>query len=67
MLLTDTEGLYTADPRHDPSARLVEEVTDYEALGDLQIGHAVVAARLGRHALEGRGRRDGDRGRASRP
>jgi glutamate 5-kinase len=40
VLLTDTEGLYTADPRRDPGARLVEEVTDYEALGDLQIGHA---------------------------
>ena len=32
VLLTDTEGLYTADPRRDPAARLVEEVTDYEAL-----------------------------------
>lgn len=26
VLLTDTEGLHTADPRHDPSARLVENV-----------------------------------------
>jgi glutamate 5-kinase len=40
VLLTDTEGLYTADPRIDPGARLVEEVTDYEALAALQIGHA---------------------------
>ena len=40
VLLTDAGGLYTADPRLDPDARLVEEVTDYEALGRLQIGHA---------------------------
>lgn len=26
ILLTDTDGLYTADPRRDPSARLVSEV-----------------------------------------
>jgi glutamate 5-kinase len=40
VLLTDTGGLYTADPRVDPGAQLVQEVTDYEALGQLQIGHA---------------------------
>jgi glutamate 5-kinase len=40
VLLTDTGGLYTADPRADASARLVEEVTDYEALSSLDIGHA---------------------------
>jgi glutamate 5-kinase len=39
VLLTDTDGLHTADPRRDPEARLVEEVTDYAALGDLEIGH----------------------------
>ena len=32
VLLTDTEGLYTADPRTAPDARLVEEVTDPESL-----------------------------------
>jgi glutamate 5-kinase len=41
ILLTDTDGLYTADPRVEPSARHVDEVTDYEALGAMQIGHAV--------------------------
>jgi glutamate 5-kinase len=40
VLLTDTEGLYTADPRTSPDARLVEEVTDPESLAELQIGHA---------------------------
>jgi glutamate 5-kinase len=39
VLLTDTEGLYTANPRKDPGARLVEEVTDWAALDELQIGH----------------------------
>jgi glutamate 5-kinase len=40
VLLTDTDGLYTGDPRVDPAAALVEEVSDFEALGALQIGHA---------------------------
>jgi glutamate 5-kinase len=39
VLLTDTEGLYTANPRKDPAARLVEEVTDHSALDALEIGH----------------------------
>jgi glutamate 5-kinase len=39
VLLTDTEGLYTANPRKDPGARLVEEVTDHAALDSLEIGH----------------------------
>jgi glutamate 5-kinase len=41
VLLTDTEGLYTANPRLDPGARLVEEVTDPAELGALSIGHDV--------------------------
>src|SRR5919107_1346956 len=32
VLLTDTPGIFTADPRRDPDARLIEEVTDFEAL-----------------------------------
>jgi glutamate 5-kinase len=39
VLLTDTEGLYTANPRKDPGAVLVEEVTDHSALDALEIGH----------------------------
>jgi glutamate 5-kinase len=38
VLLTDTGGLYTADPRADPSARLVEEVGDLDALEGYEIG-----------------------------
>jgi glutamate 5-kinase len=40
VLLTDTEGVYTADPRTVENAQLVEEVTDPEMLSSLQIGHA---------------------------
>jgi glutamate 5-kinase len=38
VLLTDIGGLYSADPRRDPSARLVEEVNAVEALDGLDIG-----------------------------
>jgi glutamate 5-kinase len=38
VLLTDTGGLYTADPRADPSARLVDEVRDLEELDGYDIG-----------------------------
>ncbi len=38
LLLTDTEGLHTADPRHDPTAELVPEVTDFALLDQLDIG-----------------------------
>jgi glutamate 5-kinase len=43
VLLTDTGGLYTADPRADPAAELVREVTDFQALEDLKIGRATSA------------------------
>jgi glutamate 5-kinase len=38
LLLTDTDGLYTADPRRDPNASLIAEVDDFERLEELQIG-----------------------------
>ena len=40
VLLTDTDGVYTSDPRRDPDARRLDEVTDYEELSELDIGHA---------------------------
>jgi glutamate 5-kinase len=40
VLLTDTDGLHEDDPRENPDAPLVEEVTDFEALSSLRIGHA---------------------------
>jgi glutamate 5-kinase len=39
VLLTDTAGLYTANPRRDPAATLVDEVSDWTALDALEIGH----------------------------
>jgi glutamate 5-kinase len=40
LLLTDADGLFTADPRTDPEARLVSEVHEFEELEALQIGQA---------------------------
>ena len=40
VLLTDVEGLFTASPRADPAAQLVPEVTNFDALERLDIGHA---------------------------
>ena len=40
VLLTDAEGLFTADPRIDPDARLVTEVTSFEELDSHAIGTA---------------------------
>jgi len=39
VLATGIDGLYTADPRLYPDARVVSEVTDFAALEDLEIGH----------------------------
>jgi glutamate 5-kinase len=39
ILLTDIDGLYTADPRLYPDARIVSEVEDFATLEDLEIGH----------------------------
>ena len=38
VLLTDTAGLHTADPRRDPDARLIEQVDDFGTLEGLEIG-----------------------------
>jgi glutamate 5-kinase len=39
VLLTSTDGVYTADPRFEPAARLVDRVDDFSALETLDIGH----------------------------
>jgi glutamate 5-kinase len=39
VLLTDIDGLHTADPRQDPDARLVREITDFEGLEGIEVGH----------------------------
>ena len=38
LLLTDTDGLHTADPRRDPAAVLIPEVRDFADLEQLEIG-----------------------------
>jgi glutamate 5-kinase len=38
VLLTDTDGLYTADPREDPAARLITRVEEVSELECVQIG-----------------------------
>jgi glutamate 5-kinase len=40
VLLTNQDGLHTADPRSDPAAPLVAEVTDVAELDALQIGQS---------------------------
>jgi len=39
LLLTDAAGVFSADPRSDPRARLISEVTEFESLERLDIGH----------------------------
>jgi glutamate 5-kinase len=39
LLLTDAPGVFTADPRTNPDARLVAEVTQFEELDGMDIGH----------------------------
>ena len=63
VLLTDTDGLHTADPHRDPGARAHPRgratSRQLDALRDRRVH---LAARLGRDALEGRGGGDGHRG-----
>src|SRR3989454_649301 len=40
ILLTDTDGLYSADPRAHPDARIVSQVDDFDALQEMEIGHS---------------------------
>ncbi len=39
LLLTDAEGVFTADPRRDPAAQLVAHVREFADLEGLDIGH----------------------------
>jgi glutamate 5-kinase len=38
LLLTNTDGLHTADPHRDPKARRIDSVTSFDELEPLQIG-----------------------------
>ena len=63
LLLTDAEGVFTADPRTHPDARA--GCRGRRVRGARRARHRPrdLAARLRRDALEGRRRRDGDGGR----
>src|SRR6202165_2910328 len=39
ILMTDIDGLFTADPRLYPDARLVKQHRDFAALEEMEIGH----------------------------
>lgn len=47
VLLTDTAGLHTADPRKHPDAKLVERVDDPAELDGLEVGDGTSAFGLG--------------------
>jgi glutamate 5-kinase len=49
VLLTNTDGLYDADPRRDQGARLIERVSDFSELGEVEIG--TDPSRLGRGGM----------------
>ena len=66
VLLTDTGGLYTADPRTRSGGRADRRrARAWRQLERYEIGLSTLAARLGRDALEGGGGGDGHRRRAS--
>jgi len=47
VMLTDIDGLHTADPRVDAEARLIDEVNDFETLEGLDIGVSATAIGTG--------------------
>jgi glutamate 5-kinase len=47
VLLTDTAGVHSADPRTDPGAELIEEVTDFGQLERYEIGDRTSTFGLG--------------------
>jgi glutamate 5-kinase len=47
VLLTDTAGLHSADPRADPDAELIEEVSDFAQLEGYEIGDRTSVFGLG--------------------
>ena len=63
VLLTNVDGLHTADPRADPDAELVDEVGDFAELAGAGDRRPHLGLRLGRDAQQGGGSRDGERGR----
>jgi glutamate 5-kinase len=50
ILLTNTDGLFTADPRSDPDAQLVRDISELEELEDVEIGSGTSS--FGRGGME---------------
>ena len=58
MLLTDTGGVFTADPRHDAEASLIEEIVEVDEALEEGGGRRGDRARQRRHGEQARGRED---------
>src|SRR5262249_30332127 len=53
IILTDVEGLYSADPHHDPEAKLISEVDDIDAiLEEIGNGKGGEPSKLGRGGIK---------------
>ena len=59
VLLTDTAGLLSADPRRHAGATLIEEVTEIDHELEEVAGGASAAHEPGRHVIQARRRQDG--------
>ena len=56
-MLTDTGGLFTADPKHDQDASLIEEIFEVDAALERVAGGAGTAGERG-YGEQARGRQD---------
>ena len=65
VLLTNTDGLYTADPSLDSGAEQIEQVTDFAELADLEISDRTSAFGSGGIRSKVAAAEDGQRGRDS--
>ena len=65
VMLTDTAGLFTADPRLDGEASLIEQIAAVDEALDAAVGGAGIGARERRHGDASSRRRRSRRGRAS--
>ena len=67
VVLSDVDALYTTRPEHaTPTPSRWPRCSDLAELERYEIGMSSSSPRLGRHAQQGAGGRDGDRRRASR-
>ena len=64
VLLSDIDGLYTANPQRDPNARHIPGGARHHAGDRAHGGRAGFGLQQGRHGIEDRGGEDRDGGRA---